>query len=368
MPDYITAELPLPVWNLQRLEADLTLFEAELALRPGAAINVTLPVASMISNCTSGAIGDISLNLGWPDLQSNNGQFLAQLYGAGNVNLTLPFPIELSSAVKVGKVMHINLVLPIIDTLFDSSMFGNIGSIDADLPTPTFAGVWHPHIIGNIAGAIPLPRWSLTGTTGGIGSIDATVPLLEYAGIMWANGVGTIDVTLPVFTIDQDGTSTPSTLSYKAIVLNMKNFGVSEYPDYSFNSIAEFRGQRFGASGTKIYKLGAQLDATEDINMTIGTGNLDMTRPVLMLPRDMWLTLRSGKTVRVRVLENEKSDDFIYEYESEDFVENLRNTRVKLGRGLSGQSLMFEVDNIDGENIDIERIHLKSAVLHRKKR
>jgi hypothetical protein len=150
--------------------------------------------------------------------------------------------------------------------------------------------------------------------------------------------------------------------------MNTKNFAVSEYPSYAFNSMATFRGKKFAATGSSIHLLGAQLDSGEDIDMTMDTGNLQFANPVLMLPRDVWVTLRSGKTIRMSVLAEEANDDEWYEYDSEDFLQHNRDTRVKLGRGLRGSSFKFRMQNTTGEDIDIESVHIMSSPLPRRKR
>lgn len=367
MANDIVVTLPSLGWDVNRFEVVLPSFESDFGYEGGGSIDVILPRLDSSVNVATGETGSINIILDWPYLQSNNGKISFSLYGGGGIDITLPTPTVNYQAVA-GGLYSLNVVLPLVSALLGSQFADGVGSIDVNLPLLTMGGTWHPHIIGSIAGAIPLMRMYATSKTGAVGQIDAELPLIEYSGVMYANGVGSIDVTLPIMIVDKYGTSTPSTISYKAIIMNTKNFGVSEYPGYEFNSMVNFNGKLLGSKGSTIHLVGAQNDSGENIDMSIRTGNLNFNNPVVMLPRDVWITLRSGKKVAMKVLEADKSDDYIYEYTSDDFVENLKNTRVKLGRGLRGAAVRFEIDNQDGEELEIERIHILSSPLPGKKR
>jgi len=367
MANDIVVSLPSLKWNVNRLEVTIATPEIDFGYYGGGDISVVLPSMEFSVNNLTGVTGDINIIFDWPYLQSNNGKISFSLYGAGGINVTLPTPTVSYSALT-GGLYNLNVLLPLVSTLISSQFANTIGSIDVDLPSITMSSSWQPHIISSISGAIPLMRLYATSKTGAVGQIEADLPLIEYSGVIYTNGIGSIDVTLPIMIVDKYGTSTPSTISYKAIIMNTKNFGVSEYPDYQFNSMVNFNGKLLGAVGSSIHLVGAQNDSGENIDMSIGTGNLDFSNPVVVLPRDVWITLRSGKKVKMKVLEVEKSDDYIYEYESEDFVENLKNTRVKLGRGLNGALVRFELENQDGEELEIERIHILSSPLKNRRR
>jgi hypothetical protein len=333
-----------------------------LAGTTGSNIRVTLPVMSGAIHALSQDLAQINITLGWPSLQ----QWTADIRGGGTLAITLP-SLTMGGEYLAGVAATIAAEINLFEVLLEASG-ENLGQFDLNLPQFDSAINVQSEIIGHISGALPLLKLSGTGKTGAVGGIDISLPIVYYDSVLLAQGLIALDITLPAVAVDIYGTYDDVTITYRVLVANTTNFGITEYPSCEYVGMAKFHGDVIAIRNSDLVKVGAALDHDQPIEAALQTGTLDFSNPVWTMPRDVWVTLRSGKKIQLTVKPDELPDEESFSYESENFIPTLRKTRVKLGRGLNSGYYDFMVENISGEYIDIESIHVLSMPIRGKKR
>jgi hypothetical protein len=195
------------------------------------------------------------------------------------------------------------------------------------------------------------------------GYVELELPPLFFDSVLLHHGVLTIHADIPAIVVNVLGTLEPIIIDYKTIVLNTKNNGVTEYPECLYNQLVHFKEQTIASSGNTIVVLGTSLDNGYVIPMEFSTGTLDFNQPVMLFPKDIWITLHSGKKVQLTIRADEGPDGTEYTYLSENFVPELRKTRIKIGRGFRNSYYGLIIQNIDGEFLDIEKMDIYSEMI-----
>jgi hypothetical protein len=321
-----------------------------LAVDSGINIDLYLPVPT----ASSSGIGEDFLQIDGDIDLTLEGEF----YGAGALDFDLAYP---SADINMlpGNIIDISGMLSqIVPSLQTSSEI--ISDIDVDIPHLAIALAGSVEIIGRIAGSLPFPTLASGIAYVNHGSLDLEIPSMFFDSVLLHNGIIVIDADIPVLLMSLNGTLETATVSFKTIVMNTTNRGVSEYPDFTPRHITSFSGKTIAASAASIVSLGTSLDNGYFIPMTFSTGSLQSNAQHVLFPRDIWIVLRSGKRVMLTVRVDEGSDGTEYTYMSDVFVPELRKTRVKIGRGFRDGHYGLTVQNIDGEYLAIDRIEIHS--------
>jgi hypothetical protein len=333
-----------------------------LASHPDLHIFAELPSPTLSLTNQDGNIGNILIYLGWPDINPLS----CDIKMGGRMEITLPI-VSIMGTILTGIKLS-------IDSSFDPfSMSGSIssellGSLDLKFPGVTADINVISEIKTHISGSLPLLNYSgsqlITGQTGSL-SID--LPALYYDSLVLQNGIIHLTIDLPCFLLHSSGSISSGIFSFKTIVMNTQHFGVTEYGNISLKGMTDVFGKTIAISGSRIISMGNALDDTEHINASFRTGTLDFSNPYFVKPRDIWLNMRSGKQIMLTIKDNEYTPSENI-YESELFEQDLHKTRVKVGRGYFSDFFDIQVDNIDGELIDITSIHFYSDVVPGRKR
>jgi len=153
--------------------------------------------------------------------------------------------------------------------------------------------------------------------------------------------------------------------TYRTIVMNTQNYGVTEYTDLQLSGMVYAFGKRIAINQNNLIHWGAALDNQLPIQASLQTGVLDFSDKFYFRPRDIWVTLKSGKKILLTIQGDELASKT---YISENFDSVLRKTRVKVGRGFYSAFYDFIIENIEGEFIEIENIHVLSEAIGDRKR
>jgi len=309
----------------------------------------------------TGALGFIDITLGWPWLSD---PLSVQLYGGGHIDIDLPAlsinPSGSPTPITVlnNALIHLAIKLPKPVMLSGTSQ-ELLGWVDIELPSLTGNTHVFSENIGHISGAIPMPHFLGRWKTGSIGDVAVELPFLYYDSTLLSEGLLDINITLPCFITNAFGHIEDATLTYRTIVMNTMNFGVTEYGALELKGMVDVFGKTIAINANDLISVGPTLDNTEHIDAVMQTGTIDFSNRFFTKPRDIWITLRSGKRIRLTIKDNEVPTQETT-YESEKFVEDLKKTRVKLGRGFYSEFFDMTIQNIEGDLVDIKNIHVFS--------
>ena len=266
----------------------------------------------------------------------------------GNAVITLP-KIILSASGYPDAIGNASLVLPKIrvDSTGNATILGN-----ATLSIPLLLLSANGFIgeIGNANLIIPSLILSSDGYTLNVGNLNVNLPRLRISATGIINEIGNASLILPMFKLIASITPT----DYASIVVNIRNRANTEYTNYSFNSLASFKGLSLGANSTGIYKLDTgNMDVDEPINWQIRTGFIDLEQHLKQKIRQAWFSYKSNGDIKVTVvLPNGES----YEYDLE--ITNIYEDgqKVKFGKGIKSKYIQIDMQDIDGSSLDLDVI------------
>jgi hypothetical protein len=209
-----------------------------------------------------------------------------------------------------------------------------------------------------------------------IGNADLALPMItdDFAG----HEVIDIEVTFPALGGVEIGTAMIVARAYagtppKCLVMNTKNFAVSEYKDYAFNSMTNFNGSSIVAGQNGIYELDdTDTDDTDvdnyKIRCHVKTGLVDTYQRVVSRMRDAYLTYRGEDDVKLSV-RGDKNSNRHYEIIRNELNLNLiKIRRVKFERGIKNRHFDFTLANFDGGALEIEKLKIALEPILSKRR
>jgi hypothetical protein len=229
------------------------------------------------------------------------------------------------------------------------------------LPALTGMATGNTSIRGTMRANLPLLRGSATGLTGILGVMRADLPILSgtATGRTLAKGIGI--AFLPMLIGHAHGKEIAA--SFVALVMNPRNFAVSEYEGFSFNSFALFDDQYLAAGVAGIYIIGgASKDGNSNIDAELKTGQLGMGS---MKPRDVYLSGKSDGQMLVTLSENEDTPN---NAKVDYLLETLGIDRAKVPRGMKPDYLQVGIKNVSGSDFDLDGMEIDAESLTRKKK
>jgi hypothetical protein len=215
-------------------------------------------------------------------------------------------------------------------------------------------------------GTFNLPMLSVSGGHGYRGSGTFTLPQLVFFDFAPFHGVGNFVLPIPVYA--GIGNLVPISKIYRGIVMNISNQAISTYSGFNFDSLAYFNEHYYGNNEHGIFRLGGNKDnLTRDILAKIKTGAMNFGDSVLKYIRDVWLTYRSDGHIRMTFLVDE-DEDITSVSETEYVADNIREERLKCGRGLRGRFYTIVLENMSGADFDIEQLSILVDAARRRVR
>lgn len=155
---------------------------------------------------------------------------------------------------------------------------------------------------------------------------------------------------------------------YLAWVCNAQTRAFTSYRNFPFNSFCEIGGRYYGATDTGIYELAGDDDAGEPIAARIRTGLMDLGVAKLKRAESMYLGYRATGDLVLKVVTTsaggEKNESW-YALQPRPAAD-LREGRVKIGKGLKSLYWGFEIANVDGADFELDSISLLPLILERK--
>jgi hypothetical protein len=170
---------------------------------------------------------------------------------------------------------------------------------------------------------------------------------------------GDIATTLPLFIISARGIqgSVP-----QCVVLNTKIFAVSNYLNYWFNSFTRFNGVDLACDQNGVYSM--DTSSTDDsstsafkIKAAIKTGRMDTYKERIQRLRNLWLNYQTDGDANVITTANQtKVRTYLLPYVNVENLDEMIERRVKFERGIKDRYFDFKIENVDGADIEIDKI------------
>jgi hypothetical protein len=237
--------------------------------------------------------------------------------------------------------------------VLDASAYGDpIGTFNRSLPALRASSTGVDVSLGIANLSIPMFRISTVVDSGNLATFNASLPFFRLSTTGYMDAIGTGDMVIPLFGLY----AAIPTSTYKSLVINLLNKGLTEFANYNFNSMCNFNGKNLGATTTGIHDLdsGTNDNGTKiDWNFTIGY--IDLQIKTKKKPREMWMGCQIDGNVVVTV---KKADGTEYEYKGESFEETERGVRVKFGKGIKTRYLSLDVKNEDVSTMELDAIRL----------
>ena len=179
--------------------------------------------------------------------------------------------------------------------------------------------------------------------------IDSNMTAIAIYKIAIAEGLG-FSVSLAI-----------NGVPYVGICMNALTHGITEYTNYNFNALANFKGVLFGTNETGLFRLEGDND---DGAMIDAYGRLPMARIANGKQARVdcaYIGYRSNGTLQLKATISDPAGDKVsYVYDLvEQPARTTRSGRIKLGRGMKSAYYGFELINTNGSDfaVDILEIH-----------
>ena len=154
----------------------------------------------------------------------------------------------------------------------------------------------------------------------------------------------------------------------QAMVMNTETAAVSTYDNFAFNSIAYVgtSGKAYAASDDGLYLLEGPDDVGENIHASIKSGFTDLGEPHTKHAGSMYFGYTSDSPFTATV-ETYGAGHAPQTYELEQRAANApRNSRMKLGKGLSSRFWRVTIENKDGSHFELNDASIDVAVSQRR--
>jgi len=232
------------------------------------------------------------------------------------------------------------------------------------LPMPIMTGTTIASRI--CSGTFTLPQFVFTGGSNPRISGVFTLPMFIFSSL--APGHSTGEFVLPMFAMYGFGRQILPARIYRGVVMNLSNQAMSTYSGFNFNSITYHDGSYYGINDQGIFKLGGDRDnltryipsKMKFAPMNLGDGNT-------MYIRDVWITFRSDGHLQITFAADENEDNTSVGH-TQLVADNIREEKIKCGRGLKGRFFTVIIENMSGANFDIEQLSILVDIIKRRLR
>jgi hypothetical protein len=279
-------------------------------------------------------------------------------YGGATLNLVLP-EVQFLAQGHTDPVGRINAVMPRLQFSAQATQ-EVIGSLNATLPATLFSAQGSVSGIGQLLIGLPKLKFEAHGLSGAVGQLGIITPSLRFKATGYWQAGNTLNITLPVLQF----TARARSNDVLVMVMNTKNFTQTEYDNtYDYNSLINFNGNFVGMKRTGVYELSGDTDAGTSIDWYFKTGKIDLEEGQLKKARHVWLSYRPSGDLILTVDDGENE----YEYAVESYKQIDNAVRIKLGKGIRNRYLQFELKNVSGEKIFLDRMRLFTEPIAKKR-
>jgi len=357
---WANADLTLPpIWatgtGIERGYADLTLpaLTCSATATSSSVINgdMTLPIFTADGFAIAASVGEADLTLpsltciGYAPAMAVMTLPILQVTGIGLCGEVGEADIQLSQLEVLGtgygipKVVSTHIILPRLVTA-GTGINGNVGTADLTLQLFTFVGQAY---------------------NGAIGTARLTLPMETIVANGYGEYIGEADLILPIFQMEAFGRGIlPAT--YEVYVMNLKNFAISTYEGFNYNSFCNYKNLYLGGSPDGIFVLEGDDDDGTDIDATMKTGIEDLGITKLKNISDAYIALKAGGIYELRVITSDGNEQV---YIIEDNNASLHTLKQGLAKGAKARYMTLQFKNKNGSDFEGDNIVLYVDVLSR---
>lgn len=157
-------------------------------------------------------------------------------------------------------------------------------------------------------------------------------------------------------------------IPYLGMCMNTESRGVTEYSNYSFNSLANFNGVLYGANDVGIFKLEGDTDAGSPIPAYARTALKRIAGGLQARVDSAYIAYRSNGTLQLKVsISGAQGQRVSHVYDMVAVTaESSRPNRAKIGRGLKSAYWAFEIQNTGGSDFEVDVIEIHPLTLERR--
>jgi hypothetical protein len=310
--------------------------------------------------------------------------FSANVLTGNKSSMDLLFPEFIFSA-KYGDAL--NLQFPPF-TFNAQGYSGNVSSGNLQFPPFTFnaTGVSSPLITmdlqfpefildmqcatGTISTmALVMPEFSLSGNVavGRTMSMDLLFPEFTFSAIASQGTISTMALIFPQFSFNSYVHNNEQ--SYlNSNIINVTTGANSVFTNFFFNSFCKFNGRYYGANQYGIFELGGENDDGTQIDARLRSGKYDFGITQLKSLPEVVIALNSRAFKFKTIIDQDKETEYTFNPDNDQqyYADTTRPIRVKLGKGTRSRYWETIVENVNGNNLEIETIELPIEIQSRK--
>lgn len=151
----------------------------------------------------------------------------------------------------------------------------------------------------------------------------------------------------------------------RTLVTNTRNFGISEYANFGFNSMCKFNGKYLYANSGGIYEGGGDNDNGSQIVASYKTGAVDIYATEKQRLRDAYLTFRSNGDIQLFGVGDEINTR-VYPVTGSP-GSNIHERRVKFERGIKDRHFNFGISNVNGSTLEVDSVKILSEPIRKRR-
>ncbi len=151
----------------------------------------------------------------------------------------------------------------------------------------------------------------------------------------------------------------------KSLVTNTRNFAISEYTNFAFNSMCQFNGKYLYARANGIYEGGGNDDNGTQIEASYKTGVIDTYTTEIQRLRDAYLSFRSNGSIQLFSV-GEEINARAY-FITTSVGSTIHERRVKFERGIKDRHFNFGISNVNGSTLEVDSVKILTEPLRKRR-
>ena len=281
------------------------------------------------------------------DLEKSIGPVSVVAEGGGYIDTEI-YAITISATATYNPVARLDVDLPAI-TLSATALQEQIASLEKTIPGITISASGVISEVASLSRSIPAVVLTASAIQDHIGTLEKAIGAISLAASAYWMGTNSALLTIPAITLSARAQAVLAEII--ALVLNTKNFGLSKYTDYNYNSLCMFNGKVIGGKTNGVYELSGTTDNDgAAISWKLKTGELLLHKNKL---REVWLSGKMSGDLKMTV---ETAEEESYEYDVDSVSTNEDSVRIKVGKGLESEYVTIEFTDTSGETVEIDKI------------
>lgn len=161
---------------------------------------------------------------------------------------------------------------------------------------------------------------------------------------------------------------TPVDMAQSWVVNTEGEMPISEYDNFEFDSLVQYKGAFYGASDAGLYVMGADTDEGAPITAELASLMLDFgtSRQKRMRSAYLGYTSDNQLVLKVRSVSDGVLSEHWFKACPVSSASAPREGRIFVGQGLRSRYWQFELTNVDGGDFEIDQIEMYPLFLSRR--